>query len=692
MHTELYSLSKIFTENLFRIPDYQRGYSWGERQLKDFWSDISLLDVNRDHYTGVLTLEDVPPETVQTWVDDIWIVSSKRYRPYYVVDGQQRLTTALVLLQSIIETIPADSELNFSSRDDIRKKYIFESKDKGISRSYIFGYEKDNPSYEHLKTRIFLERSDAHSTNEDTVYTHNLTFAKEFFLRQLKGLSFEGVETTFTKLTQHFLFNIYVISRTIDVFVAFETMNNRGKLLTHLELLKNRLIFLSTRLDVDEHERSNLRRTINEAWKTTYHYLGKNRERPLEDDSFLAIQFLLYHGARSDLAEPTDDPRFLRHIWRMQRGQDTYKDYLLESYFTSRNLACPPSEEVDDPDEKTGKPPAVVVDSRTLYEYAHDLKETVQCYYKLLNPSDCGFGNEVRIELERLGRLEWRDALPLAVAAVQKRCPPTVFLKLVQQVERFLFLREIFLGRVGPIEFDLIHHAVRIRRSEAEVGHVTDAIEKTSNVLASKLDIAELSMRWGREHGYYGWRGLKYFLFEYEQHLKAKSRSDRDKLDWHEFCRENYESDYATIEHILPQKAREEYWRARFQQFNPGQKKALRNSLGNLLAVSRAKNSSLSNRPFPDKRDGDAKSGGYRYGSYSEIEVAHESEWTADAIKQRGLRLLGFMEQRWRLSLGDDKTKLRTLGLSFLGSEENSADEFARDKDRIIDNDDDGPT
>jgi hypothetical protein len=185
MHTELYSLSKIFTENLFRIPDYQRGYSWGERQLKDFWSDISLLDVNRDHYTGVLTLEDVPPETVQTWVDDIWIVSSKRYRPYYVVDGQQRLTTALVLLQSIIETIPADSELNFSSRDDIRKKYIFESKDKGISRSYIFGYEKDNPSYEHLKTQIFLERSDAHSTNEDTVYTHNLTFAKEFFLRQL---------------------------------------------------------------------------------------------------------------------------------------------------------------------------------------------------------------------------------------------------------------------------------------------------------------------------------------------------------------------------------------------------------------------------------------------------------------------------------------------------------------------------
>jgi hypothetical protein len=66
MQTELYSLSKIFTENLFRIPDYQRGYSWGERQLKDFWSDIALLDPKRDHYTGVLTLEDVPQKVVTT--------------------------------------------------------------------------------------------------------------------------------------------------------------------------------------------------------------------------------------------------------------------------------------------------------------------------------------------------------------------------------------------------------------------------------------------------------------------------------------------------------------------------------------------------------------------------------------------------------------------------------------------------
>ena len=59
MQTELFSVSKIFTENLFRIPDYQRGYAWSEKQLKDFWNDIEQLEEGKHHYTGVLTLEQV---------------------------------------------------------------------------------------------------------------------------------------------------------------------------------------------------------------------------------------------------------------------------------------------------------------------------------------------------------------------------------------------------------------------------------------------------------------------------------------------------------------------------------------------------------------------------------------------------------------------------------------------------------
>lgn len=47
------------------------------------------------------------------------------------------------------------------------------------------------------------------------------------------------------------MFNLHEIDDDYDVFVAFETMNNRGKRLTNLELLKNRLIYLTTLYDDD---------------------------------------------------------------------------------------------------------------------------------------------------------------------------------------------------------------------------------------------------------------------------------------------------------------------------------------------------------------------------------------------------------------------------------------------------------
>jgi uncharacterized protein with ParB-like and HNH nuclease domain len=134
MDTQLLTLSKIFTERLFRIPDYQRGYAWTEKHLVEFWNDVKQLEPGRNHYIGVLTLEDVPGAICAEWDDDLWIVDAKNYSPYFVVDGQQRLTTAIVLIQAILERIGENETLNFTARTDIQRKFIFDSKDGGISR------------------------------------------------------------------------------------------------------------------------------------------------------------------------------------------------------------------------------------------------------------------------------------------------------------------------------------------------------------------------------------------------------------------------------------------------------------------------------------------------------------------------------------------------------------------------------
>ena len=40
------SLDSLFKEKLFRIPDYQRGYAWGHKELKAFWEDLGTVDIH----------------------------------------------------------------------------------------------------------------------------------------------------------------------------------------------------------------------------------------------------------------------------------------------------------------------------------------------------------------------------------------------------------------------------------------------------------------------------------------------------------------------------------------------------------------------------------------------------------------------------------------------------------------------
>ena len=101
----LKTIAGIFESKVFRIPDYQRGYSWTKKQLNDFWEDLENLSDDHIHYTGVLTLEAVNSKNYSQWENDLWLMDGKGYSPYYIVDGQQRLTTVIILIQTILEKI-----------------------------------------------------------------------------------------------------------------------------------------------------------------------------------------------------------------------------------------------------------------------------------------------------------------------------------------------------------------------------------------------------------------------------------------------------------------------------------------------------------------------------------------------------------------------------------------------------------
>ena len=307
---ELQSLSMIFQNKLFRIPDYQRGYAWQEFQLIDFWENLVNLQPDRNHYTELLSIKQLSQEdSKKLGENDQWLLNAG-YKAYHIVDGQQRLTTFVILLHELIKNytsidenkdIPeSDVYLGFEAIKDIRAKYISrQMSHNNLRTTYIFGYENDNPSAEYLRYKIFEEKFGG--TLKETYYTKNLKSAKSFFEDALskfyKQKGTEGLNELYQKLTLHLMFNIHEIEDDYDVYVAFETMNNRGKRLTNLELLKNRLIYLTTlynKKDLNEENENALRETINNAWKEVYFQLGRNEFTPLSDDEFLRAHWIIY--------------------------------------------------------------------------------------------------------------------------------------------------------------------------------------------------------------------------------------------------------------------------------------------------------------------------------------------------------------------------------------------------------------
>lgn len=68
---EKQTLTKLFSGKTFRIPDYQRGYAWGEKQCQDLIEDIDSLVTDervRVHYTGTIvtySLSCLPKHTTE---------------------------------------------------------------------------------------------------------------------------------------------------------------------------------------------------------------------------------------------------------------------------------------------------------------------------------------------------------------------------------------------------------------------------------------------------------------------------------------------------------------------------------------------------------------------------------------------------------------------------------------------------
>ncbi len=639
------SLDNLFKERIFRIPDYQRGYAWQKDQLKDFWEDLINLSDDRSHYTGVLTFSQIKPNEVKEKDNEYWLIEDHSYNMYNIVDGQQRLTTFVVFLQGFIDFVQQLDEnsgktnqkifiTDSLSLEDIINKYLFKTKPTGgCYRTYKFGYTVDNPSDKYLRYKIFNE--DGSPSIEHTFYTLNLRNAILYFYEQLKEFHAEsgisGLKKIYKKLTKRFLFNEYMIEDEFDVFVAFETMNNRGRDLSNLELLKNRLIYLTT-LYTDEElnvaERKDLRDAINAAYKEVYRQLGRNDKQPLNDDDFLKAHWIMYFQ------------------YSRKRGND-YIKFLLDEQFSLQKVHN-----------------KVELQPIEIKKYVNSLRESVKHWFNLHYPDlATELTDEEEQELYRLKRIGMRHFRPLVMSVLKNEKDKSKLVDFLNHVERFIFIIFCLSQSNGNYRDSAMYHAARkFNKNELTLDQIKEELDYATDYCFHKdgkyVSGYFLYRRRNNKNGYYGWSHLRYFLYEYELHLLSQSR--QQKVSWEDLLKTP--KDKISIEHIFSQTPTDS-WKQSFASIKPQDYYLYSGSIGNLLLLSMSINSSLQNDDFDDKKKpkmdsaGNKIRNGYSDGSHSEIQVAEYDDWTPETIRERGMKLLTFMEKRWRFEFKDEESK-----------------------------------
>lgn len=608
----VFNVEELFSGRLVVVPDYQRGYAWEKRQWNEFLEDLELLPQAKDHFTGTVVLH--ASEEKEPRIDE----TGKRYHYFNVVDGQQRLTTIVILLDAIRNQMSEYPKLS-ALMAGIESSYLFVN-DLNGERIYKLTLNRDT---HHYFVNNILE--DPPGPEGPLIASQQrLRDAKRHFREYLKRLSSrhspddaEWLVELYDKVTHRLRLSLYTVDDASDVGVIFEVMNNRGKPLSELEKVKNFLLYAGSKLELPPHS---LAENVNNTWTNIFERLmAADLASSKEEDQLLRMHWLMAYDYRS---RNFDGSNSIKADFRIRRYKDNHRALLA-----------------------------------TLQQYTKTLDQASLAYCEIMQPGhSSAFGvfksnpslrDAIIHTSEKLDRIDVvATFLPLLIS---------IRLKFAEDGQKYLdalSLCEIFAFRV---------YRLRERRSDA--GQKT--IFRVANELfASKISFDE-AMRQLRselfaycpnhvfsdcfklneeENNWYTWSGLKYFLYEYEEFLAGKHAV---QLPWKAIAKRPVEQ---TIEHILPQTPSHEYWKTRFDK---DQLRRYLHDLGNLCLTS--DNSSYRNKSFPVKK-GSPGGGVPCYADsnlFQERELAASEEWGVEAIEARRQKIVSWALDRWHVDDAD---------------------------------------
>jgi len=211
-------------DKVFIIPPFQRNYEWSFEQCNELFSDILLAyKTQKTHYLGNI-------------VYYLGKNNGASYNEYILVDGQQRVTTILILLCAIRDVVGDEDVIK-----SINSRYL--KNDTGDNR---FRVRLKQTSYDSQSFISIIEKIPCDNDDNNVIRNY------KYFIEQLgkSKVSAKDLYDTIPKL-EIVDVNLQIENDLSAVQTVFEKINSTGKRLTPADLIRNYLLLSNT---ADEQE------------------------------------------------------------------------------------------------------------------------------------------------------------------------------------------------------------------------------------------------------------------------------------------------------------------------------------------------------------------------------------------------------------------------------------------------------
>lgn len=202
----------------FIIPIYQRTYSWTELQCQQLWDDV--LRAGSDDNVGGHFIGSV------VYIEQgLYQVSSQS--PLLVIDGQQRLTTAMLIIEALCRHLGEEEPIDGFSAKKLRNYYLLNPLEDGERGFKLLLTQTDKDSL------LALLRQ-KHWPSQPSLRIQD-NFA--FFEQKVKALA--DLTPLCQGLAKLIIVDIALSREQDNPQLIFESMNSTGRALSQADLIRN---------------------------------------------------------------------------------------------------------------------------------------------------------------------------------------------------------------------------------------------------------------------------------------------------------------------------------------------------------------------------------------------------------------------------------------------------------------------